>query len=110
MRSQFFKKYMNKSQISGDGINGLEFSEPKKISETVNGLPILSLEKLIEYKISSGIYGDRLKDLGDVQELIKANKLPLDFGDNFRKDLREKYSEIWYAEQKREKKERDWER
>jgi hypothetical protein len=30
----------------------------------------------------------RLKDFGDIQELIKINKLKITFADNFREDLK----------------------
>ena len=87
-------------EISGDGINGLVFPSPSEINEIKDGISYISLDKLIEFKLSSGIYGKRFKDFGDVQELIKLNKLPKEYGDKFRKDLKEKYIEIWEAEEK----------
>ena len=82
-------------EISGDGINGLVFPSPSKISEIIDGLPYISLDKLVEFKLSSGIYGKRHQDIADVQELIRKNKLNKKYGDNFRKDLKKKYLEIW---------------
>ena len=40
---------------------------------------------------------DRLKDLADVQELIRAAKLPLELGSELNEMVREKYAEIWHA-------------
>jgi hypothetical protein len=81
--------------ISDDGVHGLVFPPPSDISEVEDGLPFINLNKLLEFKISSGIYGKRMQDFGDVQKLIKANQLPGDYGDDFRDDLRAKYLEIW---------------
>ena len=79
------------------GINGLKYLEPNKITDTVQGIPFIKLNKLIEYKLSSGMYNKsgRLKDFAHIQELIKTNNLPKNFADKFRDDLKEKYIEIW---------------
>lgn len=83
-------------EISGDGINGLSYSNPKKISNTINGIPVLSLKNLIMYKLSSGIYGKgREKDFVHIKNLIKSNKLQLKYSNNFRDDLDEKYQQLW---------------
>jgi hypothetical protein len=82
-------------EISGDGVHGIEFPSPREVSAVIHGINFIILPKLIEFKLSSGIYGDRLKDLADVQELIRANKLPEEYGDSFREDLKAKYREIW---------------
>ena len=89
-------------EISGDGINGGMYENPKLVSNDINGIPFLTLEKLIEYKLSSGIYGKRMKDFVDIMELLKINKLPEDYAKYFRKDLYIKYTELW-KESKEEK-------
>lgn len=82
-------------EISG-GLHGLPFEDPKNLRNFIGDIPYISLEKLIEYKLSSWKYGNgRLKDAGDVQELIKINHLPKDYGDDFRSDLKDAYREIW---------------
>ena len=44
----------------------------------------------------AGLYGKvRLKDFGDIQQLIHINKLPLNFADEFRDDIKNKYIELW---------------
>ena len=40
---------------------------------------------------------DRLKDLADVQELIRAAQLPIELGDALDPMVRGKYVEIWRA-------------
>lgn len=59
------------------------YSYPEEITNVVkidnNDVNFVSLRNLVEIKLNSGIYGNRLKDLGDVQELIKINNLPEDY-------------------------------
>lgn len=78
-------------EISGDGITGLVYISPEKISELHNDIPFITLKNLVMYKLSAG----RLKDFADVQELIKANKLKRDYADKFREDLKDTYIELF---------------
>ena len=78
------------------GTGGVKFEKPKEISKKKDGIKIITLAKLIEYKLSSGMYGfKRLKDWADVEQLIELNNLPEDFADSFRNDLKNKYRELW---------------
>jgi len=82
---------------AGDN-RGIDYVEPIGISimDKKTGAYIISLPYLVAYKLSAGIYGKRLKDFGDVQELIMRNKLPIDYLDgDFREDIVAKYREIW---------------
>lgn len=81
--------------IAGNNGKGIEYLKPSKIKIIRHGLPMLDLVYLISYKLSTGIYSRRLKDFSDVQELIRINKLKRDFCKLFRRDLKEKYLEIW---------------
>ncbi len=77
--------------------SGMKFPKPANIT-ILNKLnnKILSIEKLIEYKLTSGIYGEsRLSDFGDVQKLIKFNNLQKDLAKDFKKEIKNKYKEIW---------------
>lgn len=76
---------------------GIKYEDPDKISHKQDNLPILDLKYLIQYKLSSGIYDNRFKDFGHIQELIKLNSLPENYADDFREDLKNKYIEIWNA-------------
>jgi len=72
--------------------SGIRLEEPRNITEIINGIPFLSLYKLIEYKIAT----DRYKDFGDVEQLILVNNLSINFGDKFIQSIRESYIKIWY--------------
>jgi len=58
----------------------------------------LTLEKLIELKLASGMTAPhRLKDLADVQELIKVENLTADFAEKLNPFVREKFLELQKA-------------
>jgi hypothetical protein len=62
------------------------------------GVMVLPVEHLVELKLASGLTNaDRMKDLADVQELIRAAKLPLELGERLDPMVQAKYSEIWHA-------------
>jgi hypothetical protein len=64
----------------------------------VGGVRYLRLEALIELKLASGMSNPgRLEDLADVQELIRARELPLEFGQRLDASVRDAYAEIWSA-------------
>jgi len=77
--------------------DGIIYLDPSKVSELHSNLPFLTIENLIMYKLSSGIYGKRYKDFGDIQDIVKQNKLPRNLArlNKFRIDLVDKYEEIW---------------
>lgn len=61
---------------------------------------LLPLEKLIELKLASGLSAPhRLRDLADVQELVKHAKLPRLLGDRLDESVRAKFHELWDAAQ-----------
>jgi hypothetical protein len=71
---------------------------PPEVAERVGGLMVLPLRDLVELKLASGLTNpDRLKDLADVQELIRHADLPLELGDALDATVRAKYVEIWNA-------------
>jgi hypothetical protein len=62
------------------------------------GVMVLPVKHLVELKLASGMTNpDRLKDLADVQELIRAARLPLELGNELNPMVRERYTEIWNA-------------
>ena len=76
----------------------MEFPNPSDFVVVIDGVNTISLEKLIELKLASGISaGDRLKDLADVQELIKLKGLNAEFADRLNKYVRAKYIELYDA-------------
>src|SRR5262249_48347975 len=64
-------------QFPGEGKpKPVAFPDPARASVEIDGMRFLSLEKLVELKLASGMTGaGRLKDLADVQELIRARRL-----------------------------------
>ncbi len=86
-------------EYPGDGKpKTVRFPQPAEASVVIDGVKIISLEKLIELKLASGMTaGDRLKDLADVQELIKIKKLDSLFADKLDEFVRSKYLELWQS-------------
>jgi Nucleotidyl transferase of unknown function (DUF2204) len=64
----------------------------------IDGVRVVTLEKLIELKLASGMTAlDRLKDLADVQELIKVRGLTSEFADSLNPYVRGKFLELCRA-------------
>jgi hypothetical protein len=57
----------------------------------VEGLRLPTLEALVGFKIASGVWGHRMRDLADVQSLIRANGLTDAFADHLAPPLRETF-------------------
>lgn len=71
---------------------------PEEASAEIDGIRIVTLEKLIELKLASGMTAPhRLRDLADVQELIKVKGLERDFAQQLDPYVREKFLELWDA-------------
>lgn len=86
-------------EFPGDGLpKPVKFPEPAESVVVIDGVNTISLEKLIELKLTSGMTaGDRLKDLADVQELIKLKGLGEDFAGKLNEFVRPKYLELYLA-------------
>lgn len=68
---------------------------PSEASVEIDGIKFVTFEKLIELKLASGMSApDRLKDLADVQELIKLKHLDADFALRLDPYVRPKYLEL----------------
>ena len=72
---------MTTGEYPGDGKpKPVSIPRPAEAATEIDGIKFVTLEKLIELKLASGISAPhRLKDLADVQELIKIRKLDADF-------------------------------
>lgn len=71
------------------------FPEPVDDFVVIDGIRTVTLEKLIELKLASGISAPhRLKDLADVQELIKVKHLVRTFADKLDESVRDKFVEL----------------
>jgi len=72
--------------------------DPSSASIEIDGIRIVTLEKLIELKIASGMTAPhRLRDLADVLELIRIRKLGADYAEQLDPYVRSKYLELWSA-------------
>ena len=87
---------MTTGEYPGDGKpKPVSMPTPSEASTEIDGVRFVTLEKLIELKLASGISAPhRLKDLADVQELIKIRKLDEDFATNLDPYVRPKYLEL----------------
>jgi len=87
---------MTTGEYPGDGKpKPVSMPEPKEASVEIDGVNFVGLEKLIELKLASGISAaHRLKDLADVQELIKIRGLDADFAAKLNPYVRAKYLEL----------------
>jgi hypothetical protein len=87
---------MTTGEFPGDGKpKPVSMPAPAESSTEIDGIRFVTLEKLIELKLASGISApDRLKDLADVQELIKIRKLGADFALKLDPYVRAKYLEL----------------
>jgi hypothetical protein len=81
----------------GDGKpKPVAFPEPDRASIEKDGIRWLTLPKLIELKLASGMTNPaRMKDLSDVQELIRLLGLPSDYSAQIDPFVRDKFEEIW---------------
>ena len=95
---------MTTGEYPGDGKpKPVSMPAPSDAATEIDGVKFVTLEKLIELKLASGISAsDRLKDLADVQELIKIRKLDADFAVKLNPYVRAKYLELEEAVRKSE--------
>src|SRR5215207_5238601 len=93
---------MTTGEYPGDGKpKPVSMPDPSKASIEIDGIRFVTLEKLIELKLASGISApDRLKDLADVQELIKIRNLGTDFARELDPYVKTKYLELEEAVRK----------
>lgn len=86
-------------EFPGDGLpKPVVFPEPADFVVVIDGVKTLTLEKLIELKIASGMTAPhRLKDLADVQELIKIKNLTEAYAESLNNYVRPKFLELLAA-------------
>jgi hypothetical protein len=83
----------------GDGKpKDVAFPHPDEVTTVIDGIRCVRLPKLIELKLASGMTEEnRLKDLADVQEMIKELQLPEDLANQLHPFVRDKYRQFWAA-------------
>jgi hypothetical protein len=84
-------------EFPGDGKpKAVRFPDPVAVSIELDGLRVTRLETLIELKLASGLTApDRLKDLADVQELIRVLNLPQQLAAQIDLSVRAEYLRLW---------------
>lgn len=86
-------------EYPGDGKpKPVQFPNPQESAVEIDGIKTVGLEKLIELKLASGMTAPhRLRDLADVQEVIKLKNLSADFAEKLNPFVREKFLELQRA-------------
>src|SRR5262245_52451336 len=76
------------------------FPDPATAAERGARIALLPLRRLLELKLASGMTAPhRLRDLADVQEVIRILDLPDAFATELDASVREKYLELWRSVQ-----------
>jgi hypothetical protein len=92
-------EFLTAGDYPGDGKpKPVAFPEPVSNAVVIEGIHFLRLSTIIELKLASGMTNPgRLRDLGDVQEMIRVLNLPLDLAQQLDQFVRDKYIELWHA-------------
>ncbi len=90
-------EFLVSGQFPGDGKpKPVAFPDPAASAVNIAGIQVLALKDLVELKLASGMTNPgRLKDLADVQQLIKILKLPASFVDGLNPYVRGRFAELW---------------
>jgi len=88
-------------EYPGDGKpKPVVFPNPTEASVEVEGVRVVTLERLIELKLASGMSAPhRLRDLADVQDLIGILGLPAEFAERLNESVRGEYQRLWQTAQ-----------
>jgi len=89
-------EFLLTGEYPGDGKpKPVSFPDPANVHVVKDGVRVINLESLIDLKLASGMsHSDRLKDLSDIQELIKTLGLGRDFVDRLSPYVRERYLDL----------------
>jgi len=92
-------EFLVSGQFPGDGKpKPVAFPDPTMAAVEMDGIRYLKLDKLIELKLASGLTNPlRLKDLADVQELIRSVKPPRELAEQLDPSVRQTYLDYWDA-------------
>ena len=80
----------------GDGKpKPIAFPQPDQVATDIDGINYVDLQTLIELKLASGMTNaGRLRDLADVQELIRTLQLPAEYADRLNPYVQDKFHEL----------------
>lgn len=90
-------EFLVAGEFPGDGRpKPVAFPDPAEVGVDIGGIRYINLPTLVDLKLASGMTNPgRLKDLGDVQEIIKVLGLAEDFAEQLNPFVRGKYAELW---------------
>lgn len=85
----------------GDGApKPVAFPDPGVSFVESGGIHVLTLPRLVELKLASGMTAPhRLQDLADVQRLVAIRHLPRQLADDLHPYVRAKFDELWLSAQ-----------
>jgi hypothetical protein len=95
-------KFLVAGDFPGDGKpKPVSFPEPENAGTLIDGIRYLSLPKLVELKLASGMTGGvhRMKDLADKIALMESLHLSSKFATELNPYVRDKYLELWHGVQ-----------
>lgn len=86
-------------EFPGDGKpKPVDFPDPQAVAVELGGIKVVQLKTLIELKLASGLSAsDRLKDLADVQELIRVLDLDREIANVLDASVQQEYLRLWSA-------------
>ncbi len=90
---------LSTGRFPGDGKpKPIAFPDPRVVAVRGQTFALLPVERWIELKLASGmVRSDRLKDLADVQELIRSTQMPREKANDLHPSVRDKFLELWTA-------------
>ena len=90
-------EFLLTGEFPGDGKpKPVAFPAPASVAEESDGIRYINLQALIELKLASGMTSsERMRDLADVVELIKALDLPRDFAGTLNSFVQDEYNQLW---------------
>lgn len=88
-------------EYPGDGLpKPVSFPDPATVFVERGSYRVVSLEKLIELKLASGMTAPhRRRDLADAQDLIRVLGLKAEFGERLDASVRSLYAQLWQEAQ-----------
>lgn len=88
-------------EFPGDGTpKPVQFPDPVTVAVDIEGVSVVSLPALINFKLTSGLaLARREKDLVDVRALIEHLHLSRTFGDQLDPSVRDTFYQMWEDEQ-----------
>ena len=96
--------FISTGEYPGDGKpKPVSFPDPSAASVAAGPYRVVSLEKLIELKLASGLSAPhrQLIDLADVQRSIEELSLPLELADRLDPSVQPEYCRLWSLAQRR---------